>query len=129
MVRDDGTFLGKAFNVIGFLLQERKRNEEREIRVFVPRYLEQSIQSLLHVFPNCPAPWLYDHAAANIGVFGQISCADDLLIPFGIVFGARRSNCRLGHAVRFVQSECSSFGHSTEAASMRNIPPASLQLE
>ena len=42
------------------------------------------------------APRLDDHAAAHRRVLGQVGAFDDLLIPLGVVLGARRRDCGPG---------------------------------
>ena len=79
-----------------FLLQEAHRNEQREVGVLVPGLLEHRVEPPLHVLPDRVAPRLDDHAAADVGVLGQVGRLDDLLVPLGIVFGAGGGDCVLG---------------------------------
>jgi hypothetical protein len=90
VMSDDGTFLGEAFDVRRFLLQERQRDEQREVGVLVPRRLEHVVERPLHVFPQRVAPGPNDHAAADRRILGEIGAGDDLLIPLRVVLGARR---------------------------------------
>ena len=53
--------------------------------------LEHPVERALHVFPDAVAPRLDDHAAAHVGVLGEVGRADDLLIPFGKIFVATRA--------------------------------------
>ena len=100
VVRDDSAFLGKAFDVLGFFFEEAQRDEEREVGVDVSGRLEHGVQLALHVLPNPPAPRFDDHAAADIGIFREIGGLDDLLIPFGKVVGAGRSDSGLHEELR-----------------------------
>ena len=56
MVRDDRALLREALDVRGFLLQERQRDEQREVRVLVARRLEHVVERALHVLPERVAP-------------------------------------------------------------------------
>lgn len=47
---------------------------------------EHFVHGALDIFPESVAPGFNDHAAADGGVFGEVGCADDLLVPFWIVF-------------------------------------------
>ena len=90
MVRDDRALLREALDVRGFLLQERQRDEQREVRVLVARRLEHVVERALHVLPERVAPRLDDHAAAHGRVLGEVGAGDDLLVPLGVVLVARR---------------------------------------
>ena len=97
VMRDHRAFLGEAFHVLRFLREVAERNEEREVGVLVAGGLEHRIELPLHVFPDAVAPGLDHHAAAHVGVLGQIRRADDLLIPFGKIFVAARRDRGLGN--------------------------------
>ena len=90
VVRDDGALLREPLDVRGLLLQERQRNEQREIRVLVARRLEHVVERALHVLPERVAPGADDHAAAHGRVLGEIGAGNDLLVPLGVVLAARR---------------------------------------
>ena len=105
VMRDHRAFLGKAFDVLGFLFQETHRNEQGKVGVLMPRGLEHSVQHPLHVLPDPPAPRLDDHTAADGRVFRQVGCADHLLIPLGIIFLSRRAD-RVLCLVCHIQSFC-----------------------
>ncbi len=87
---DHRAFLGEAFDVLGLLLKERLGDEQREVGILVAGGLELLIQVALHVLPQGIAPGLDHHAAAHIGIFGQVGGAHDLLVPLGVVLGASR---------------------------------------
>ena len=91
MVRDDGALLRETLDVRGFLLEERQRDEQREVRVHVARRLEHVVEGALHVLPERVAPRPDDHAAAHGRVLGEVRAGDDLLVPLGVVFVARRA--------------------------------------
>ncbi len=99
MVRDDGAFLREALDVRRLLLQERQRDEQREVRVLMAGRLEHVVERALHVLPQGVAPRLDDHAAANGRVLGEVRGPDDLLIPLGVVLVAsgRDGGARLIH--------------------------------
>ncbi len=88
VMRDHGALLGEPFHVRRLFFQVADRDEEREIGVPVPRCLEERVELPLDRFPEAVAPRLDDHAAAHVGVLGQVRRADDLLVPFGEVFVA-----------------------------------------
>ena len=88
MVGDDGAFLGEPLDVLGLLFQEAHRDEQRKIGVLVPGRLEHRVELPLDVLPDGVAPGLDDHAAADVGVLGQVGRLDDLLVPLGVVLGA-----------------------------------------
>ena len=102
-MRNNGAFLGEAFDVLGFLGEVTQRNEKREVGVLVAGGLEHRVELTLHVFPNTVAPRANDHAAAHIGRLGQLRCADDLLIPLRKILVATRCDrglrcfCLVGH--------------------------------
>ncbi len=95
VVRHDGTFLGEAVDVLGFLLKKSLRNQQREVGIAVPRGLEHAVENPLEVLPEGVAPWLDHHASADRGVFRQIGFPYDLLIPLGIVLIAGGCDRRL----------------------------------
>jgi hypothetical protein len=91
---DHGTFGGETFSVFGLFFEVGKGDEEREIGVLVPGGLEAVIEVTLNRFPNGKPPRFDHHAATGFGILGKISSADDLLIPFGKILRAGRSDCR-----------------------------------
>ena len=92
VMRDDGALLRKAFDVRGLFLQKRQRDEQREVRVLMPRGLDHVVERALHVLPERVAPRADDHAAAHGRALGEIGAGDHLLVPLGVVFGASRLN-------------------------------------
>jgi hypothetical protein len=44
MVRHHRALLGEALDVLGLLLEERERDEQREVRVAVARVLEHPVE-------------------------------------------------------------------------------------
>jgi hypothetical protein len=88
VVGDDRALLGEALDVLGLLLEERQRDEQREVRVDVAGVLEHAVEDPLHVLPQRVAPRLDHHAAAHRRVLGQVGGLDDLLVPLGVVVGA-----------------------------------------
>ena len=56
MVRHDRALLGEAFDVLGFLLQEAHRDEQREVGVLVPGGLEHRVEPPLDVLPDARSP-------------------------------------------------------------------------
>ena len=97
MVGNDRALFGESFDVFGLFFEKTFGNENWEISVFMPRFLEFFIQNTLHIFPDPITPRLDDHTTANWGDFRQFSCLDDRLVPFGIIFAAGGGDCVLGH--------------------------------
>ena len=88
VMRDDRHLLGEPLNMIGFLLEEGQRDEEREITILYACRLDARIHQLLDAFPDPIAPGADDHATAHARFLGQIGLGDDLLIPVGKILGA-----------------------------------------
>ena len=80
-VSDDRALGREALDVFGFLPQKRRRNQQREIGVDVPRLLEGAVELGLQVLPDRVARGAYDHAAAHGRVVGQLGGLDDIQIP------------------------------------------------
>ena len=89
MMRDDRALLREPFDVLRFLLEERERDEEREVRVHVAGVLEHPVQRPLDVFPDAVAPRLDHHAPANRGIFRHVGGLDHLLVPLRVVVASR----------------------------------------
>ena len=89
-MRYHGAFLGKAFDVLGFLCEITQRNEQREISVAVTSGANHRVELALHVFPDAVAPRTNDHASAYVGSLSQFSCANHLLIPLRKIYGTAR---------------------------------------
>ena len=87
---DHGQFGRKAGDVRLLFFDEALRNQQRKRGVHVAGGLEAVVERLLNVFPQRPAVGPHDHAAAHGRVVGQLGLQDELVIPFGEVFGARR---------------------------------------
>src|SRR6266496_2403628 len=80
--RDPGHLGRKAFDVLGFALQETLRHKQRKVRVLVAGRLEAPIETGLHVFPEAEAVWANDHRAANrLEIVRQLRTADGRDIP------------------------------------------------
>ena len=99
VVRDDRALLREALDVRGLLLEERHRDEQREVRVDVPRLLEHPVEDALDVLPQRVAPRLDHHAAADVAVLREVGRLDDFLVPLRVVVGARGGDRGLGLAV------------------------------
>jgi hypothetical protein len=100
-MRDDRALLREALDVLGLLLEEALRDQQRKVRVLVAGLLEAGVQPALDVLPQRVAPRLDHHAAAHRRLLGEIGRLDHLLIPLGIVFCPRRTDrvlFLLGHS-------------------------------
>ena len=64
-MRNDSSLGSKAFDVLGLLVQETLRDEQREVRVLVPGGLEHGVELLLHALPDPITARPDDHAAAD----------------------------------------------------------------
>ena len=89
-------FLGKAFDMLGFLFEKAFGYEQGEVGIAVAGGLEHAIQHTLHLLPERIAPGLDDHATSNRRVLRQISRLDDLLVPLWVVLVAGGRDCGLG---------------------------------
>ena len=85
---DYGAFGGEAFGMLGFFFEVGEGDQEGEVSVLVAGSFELGVEIALDGLPNGVAPRFDDHAAAGFGVFGEVGRFDDLLIPFGEIFGA-----------------------------------------
>src|SRR5262249_26116188 len=81
MVRDHGALLGKALDVLGLTRHVGLRDEEREIRVLMPGFLEHAVERLLHVLPQGIAVRPDDHAALDARVLGELRLCNDVVVP------------------------------------------------
>ncbi len=86
---DDRQLRREALHVLGLLLQEALRDEEREVGVDVPGRLEAAVQRIADVLPERVAVGLDDHTAAHRRIVGQIGLLHDLVIPLGKVLALR----------------------------------------
>ena len=86
-VGDPGDLRIEALDVLGFLLQQRLRHEQREVDVVVPGRLDIGVQLPLHRLPDRVAVRPDDHAAAYRRVVGQFALQDDVVVPPREVLG------------------------------------------
>jgi hypothetical protein len=78
----------EALDVLGLLLDEAHRYEQREAGVLVAGRLEASVEVALDRLPDGVAVWPDDHAALDdIGRLGELGLGDDVLVPLGVVLG------------------------------------------
>ncbi len=105
VMRDNGTFSRKTFSMLGFLLQVGDRDEHGEVSIGMTRALEFGIELLLDELPNGVAPWFNDHATADFGIFSEVGCLNDLLIPLREILSARWGNCILLCHTRVIVAE------------------------
>src|SRR5207245_6894290 len=72
----------EALDVLGLALEKALGDEQREIRVFMPRGFETLIQPGLHVLPQREAVRANDHRAADrLEVVRQLRAANGSDIP------------------------------------------------
>ena len=95
MVGHHGHFPCETLDVLGLLLDEAERYEQREIAVFMTRIAKAAIEQLLHALPDPISPRPHDHAAAHAGLLGEVGLAHDRLIPFGEIVCAGDGQCVL----------------------------------
>ena len=79
--RHPGDFRGETLDMVGLALQERARDEHREVGVFDADFLELRIEVFLARLPEGVAIRLEDLAAANRRVIDQSGLLVDLDIP------------------------------------------------
>mmetsp|Transcript_13836 Transcript_13836/g.24500 ORF Transcript_13836/g.24500 Transcript_13836/m.24500 type:complete len:293 (-) Transcript_13836:313-1191(-) len=80
----------KAFHVVRLLLNERIRDELREVTVGVPRLLETPVQKALQSLPNGEAVGTDNHRAAHWAIVSQLSTLHYVQVPSAIVFALGR---------------------------------------
>ena len=88
VVRHDGTFLGEAIHVFGFLGQEGFWNEQGKVRVLGAVVFDFGVQLVSNQIPDCHAPGLDDHATTDWRGFGQASDANNIIVPLRVIFGS-----------------------------------------
>ena len=94
----------KTLDVFRLLPDEGVRDEQREVGVLVPGFLEPSVQGGLDVLPQGIAVGADDHAPPDRGVVGELGPPDDLGVPLGEVLAAWRY--RVCHLVSTSFSRC-----------------------
>ena len=87
----------EALDVLGFLGDERHRDEEREVGVLGARLLDATVDLGLHALPDRPAVRSDDHRSPGRAVLGQLGLGDHVLVPPGKVLALRREHARLRH--------------------------------
>ena len=88
----------EAFHVLGFLVQEALRDEQREVAVLVVGGFEAVVELALDQFPHGVAVGLDDHAAFDdFRGLRHVALQDDVLIPGGEILLAW-SDGRFGHS-------------------------------
>src|SRR5919204_424337 len=93
-MRHDRAFLGKAFDVLGFLRKVTQRNKEREVGVAMSGRTKHRVELALHVFPNPVAPWPDHHAAAaklRMSTIGRTGVIEDSIEDVLAMFSRRQS--------------------------------------
>ena len=123
VVRDDGALLREALDVLGLFFEEALGDEQRKVRVLVAGVLEHAVERALDVLPDRVAPRLDHHAAADVGILGEVGALHDLLVPLRVIFAAGRSDCGLGgHGGKGsgvgVQGSASSRGSTTRRSEL-----------
>ncbi len=94
---DDGELGRESLDVLGFLVQETLRDQQREIDILMAGGFEAIVELALQQFPDGVAVGLDDHAAFDdFGRLRHVALENDVLIPGGEVLGAGRDG-RLGH--------------------------------
>src|SRR5689334_10469800 len=75
-------FWRKALHMFSFFLDEALRDEQRKIRILMPRRLELIVQRPLNFFPYGKSMRLDDHGTAhNFSSFSEAGLANDVLVP------------------------------------------------
>src|SRR5258705_2480347 len=87
-MRDESDLLGETLNVLCFFGEAADRNEQREIRVRMPRRPEHVVQGALHQLPQPVAVRPDHHAAAYRRVVGELGLGNDVAVPLAEVLRA-----------------------------------------
>ena len=85
VVRDDRTFLCKAFHVIRLLREVALGNEKREVRIDVAGVLEHLVQHILHALPYGKPVRLNDHAALDVAVLSEVGLHHQFVVPLAVI--------------------------------------------
>src|SRR5260370_38274053 len=81
---DDRALHCETFDVSGLFGEKTQGDEEREVGVLVTGRLEALVEPLLHLLPDRVPVRLDDHAPADhFGGLGEVTLADDVLVPLG----------------------------------------------
>ena len=76
----------EPLHVLGLLLEEAHRDEQREVGVLVAGLLEAPVEIGLDLLPDGVAVGLDHHAALDhLGRLGEIRLPDHVLVPLGVV--------------------------------------------
>src|SRR5438552_7604613 len=109
-MRDVRHLRRKALNVLGLFVQQRLRDEEREVRVDVAGLLEFGVERLLNQLPDRVAVRPDHHATLDRRIVGELRAPDDIQVPAREVLGLGRdfSYERLGPGLRLFR-HCDRF--------------------
>jgi len=89
-MRDVRHLRREPFDVLGFLVEQAFRYEQREVRVDVAGGLDPLVEGLLDQLPDGVAVRPDDHAALDRRVVGELRPPDDVEVPLREVLRARR---------------------------------------
>ena len=89
-VRDDGTFRREALHVLRFLPHEALGDEEGEVGVDVPGFLEHAVKDEPHLLPYSVAVGSDDHGALDRCVVRQLCAENNVNVPLREIFSPRR---------------------------------------
>src|SRR5437899_648794 len=94
-------FLRETFHMLGFLGEEAHRDEQREVRIAVPRRAEHVVQGALHQLPDAIAVWTNHHAAPHRRIVRQLGLSNDVPVPLAEILGAWRDLFSLCHQSKY----------------------------
>ncbi len=105
-MRHHGALHGESLDVRRLAGEKAERDEEREVGVLVPRRFEAPIEIGLDLFPNGVAVRLDHHAPAHdFGRLGEVTSADDVLVPLGKILVAGRDGIVRHRAPMYHETE------------------------
>ncbi len=80
-MRHDRELGREPFDVLRLPAKESLGDQEREIRVLVPRFLQHPVQRLLYELPDRVAPGTDHHAPLDGGIIGHLGRGDHVRVP------------------------------------------------
>ncbi len=75
----------EALDELTLLRKQGLRNQDRQVAVLHPVFLEAAVEGLLHVLPDCVPGGQVVHEALDLGVAHELRLLDDVRIPLGEV--------------------------------------------
>ena len=85
-VGDYCTFRTETLNMLSFLFHEMLGNQQREVGIDMPCFLEHPVKPCLHRLPDGESAGTNHHAPFDRSIIRKLSRGNHIQIPLGIVF-------------------------------------------